>query len=129
MSKIIKEIEKTLKKFDQDILNVQNDNCDVFTILTKHVYVIINKDKVLLSFKATLKPELAAMIALSLYEIKIIKTLDIASSFIISEDDKLFYGEEAFEFVRQAIESQIKEDYDKHMMYNSILMSHPGYPC
>ncbi len=129
MSNVIKEIEKTLKKFDQNILSTQNNESNDYTILTNHAYVIINKDKVLLSFKATLKPELAASIALSLYEIKIIRSLDIVSSFIVSNDNELFYGEDAYVFVRESIESQIKEEYDKHMMYNSILMTHPGYPC
>lgn len=129
MNDLIKEIEKAFKKINQEILDIHTKS-DEAMIITKQIHIIISKKEISIFFNAMLKPELAALISLTLYRLQKIHSLAILlSSFVFNDNGEILYGDDAYDFIRSSMETKIKKEHENQMTYNSILTSHPGFRC
>jgi len=93
------------------------------------ILMFYKEDNILgVAFQATMKPDNAGQTILILQEIKDIN-IEIMEPFILSAENKLISGEDAFKLIEKTTKEEAVISYKSEEMYAHILNSVDGYKC
>lgn len=105
----------------------ENDD-NQFWLITSDVQVtfLINKNDVILSFKATTKPDVVAKIILVLSNMNY--NVYMSDVFYISSSNDFYIGDEAYKAAEEDQVKTIASEVSKQLIYSQILATIPTQP-
>jgi hypothetical protein len=98
---------------------------------TEKMLIFVNEKEssICVGFVADMRPEDSSNYLLILNEIKTLKKIDITESYTFDENNQFITGEEAFDFVKKNIMSEMMGEYARQQTYNEILKNHKCFNC
>lgn len=110
----VENLKKTLEKYDFNLKKEQEqfeNGIYYFGITDALIYFDPKKDQLGISFVVFAKPESVANTTLILSQVKGVKEVEVMDSFIMTSDNKLLQGDEAYSYYTKSYMKYVENKY------------------
>lgn len=127
----IDNVRSKLYEYGIEIFSEYHMEDEEYCFQNEKMMVFVNEKEssICVSFMADMRPEESSNYLLIINEIEKIKRIDVTESYTFDQDNQFITGEEAFDFVKKNIISEVVAEYSKHQLYDNILNTSKCFNC